>query len=406
MMMGYTGPPTEWLEKVIANLKFHLTELGYRESTILRLDATWKELIAYCETHKATEFTVNLEREFVWERYGVDLGDRDVSQNVSRAIHMLDDYLQYGMVFKQSSITLKGFSPAYKELFEGFLGSLQQNQVAEGSIRTWRSRLFRFEYFLLKSGIEHFHQLELHHVNTYIESLTGFSPGTVAATVRILGKLFDYALVKGWHYTSYTNALPCIRRTNKYRLPTIFSPDDVDHILAQVDRSNPLGKRNYAILLLVARLGLRISDVRQLRFENVDWKNKRISILQQKTGIPLELPLLEDVGWAIIDYLQHGRPETECPCIFVRHCAPFNTIGGSLQRLVSQPVSKAGIHVSVDKPIGMHSFRHSIATSMLKNGAALTDIAQTLGHATPESTQVYVSLNTEMLRQCALEVLL
>ena len=172
MTMEHTGSLSEWLGKTISKLKSHLAELGYSESTILRLDATWKELIVYCEAHQATEFTVDLERRFVWERYGADLGDRDISQNVSRAIHMLDDYLQYGMVFKQSSITLKGFSPAYKELFEGFLDSLRQNQVAEGSIRTWRSRLFRFEYFLLESGIEHFHLLELHHVNTYIESLT------------------------------------------------------------------------------------------------------------------------------------------------------------------------------------------------------------------------------------------
>lgn len=308
MTIEHTGSLSEWLRKTISKLKSHLAELGYSESTILRLDATWKELIVYCEAYQATEFTVDLERRFVWERYSADLGDRDISQNVSRAIHMLDDYLQYGMVFKQSSITLKGFSPAYKELFEGFLDSLRQNQVAEGSIRTWRSRLFRFEYFLLESGIEHFHLLELHHVNTYIESLTGFSPGTVAATIRILGKLFDYALAKGYHYISYANALPCIRRTHKYRLPTVFSPDEVECILAQVDRSNPLGKRNYAILLLVTRLGLRISDVRLLRFENIDWKNKRISIHQQKTGIPLELPLLEDVGWAIIDYFFEYLP--------------------------------------------------------------------------------------------------
>lgn len=406
MTTGYTGPPNEWIRSSIDELKQHLAKLNYSEDTISRLGATWKELIAYCEEHNPSELTVDLEREFVWERYGCILGDKDASQNVNRAIHMLDDYLQYGMVFKQSSITLKGFSPAYRNLFEGFLNNLGQNQVSEGSIRTWRSRLFRFEYFLLQSGIEHFYELELHHVNTYIESLVGFSAGTVGATVRILGKLFDYALAEGYHDTSYASALPCIRRTKKHRLPTVFSPDEVERILAEVDRSNPLGKRNYAMLLLVAKLGLRISDVRQLRFENIDWKNKRISILQQKTGQPLELPLLEDVGWAIIDYLQHGRPETDCPCIFVRHLAPFDAMGDSMQRLVSKLVSKAGIHVSADKPIGMHSFRHSIATSMLKSGAELTDIAQTLGHTTPESTQVYVSLDMEALRQCALEVLL
>lgn len=406
MTREYTGPPNEWLEKVLNELKLHLIELGYSESTILRLNATWKELVTYCKIHEASEFTVNLEREFVWERYGADLGDRDISQNVSRAIHMLDDYLKFGIVFKQSSITLKDFSPAYKDLFEGFLNYLRQNQIAENSIRTWRSRLFRFEYFLLQSGIEYFHQLKLHHVNTYIESLAGYSPGVVGATVGTLKRLFDYALTEGYHHTSYVNALPCIRQTKKYRLPTVFSPNDIERILEQVDQSNPLGKRDYAILLLVTKLGLRISDARQLRFENIDWKNKRISILQQKTGQPLELPLLEDVGWAIIDYLQHGRPETNCPCIFVRHNAPFTVMGGSMQRLVSQLVAKAGIHVSADKPVGMHSFRHSIATAMLKNGADLTDIAQTLGHTTPESTQVYVSLDTEMLRECALEVLL
>lgn len=406
MTMEYTGPPNEWLRDMIDDLKFHLAKLSYSKSTILRLDATWKELVTYCETHRPVEFTADLEREFVWERYGADLGDRDISQNVSRAIHMLDDYLQYGMVFKQSTVTLKEFSPTYKDLFEGFLNHLRRNQVAETSIRIWRSRLFRFEYFLLQSGIEHFNQLELHHVNTYIESLAGYSPGVVGATVGTLKRLFDYALAEGYHYISYANAMPCIRRTKKYRLPTVFSPDDVERILKQVDRSNPLGKRDYAILLLVTKLGLRISDARQLQFENIDWKDKRISILQQKTGQPLELPLLEDVGWAIIDYLQHGRPETDCPCIFVRHKAPFTAMGGSMQRLVSHLVVQAGIHVSADKPIGMHSFRHSIATSMLKNGAELTDIAQTLGHTTPESTQVYVSLDTEMLRKCALEVLL
>lgn len=406
MTTKYIGPPNKWLGRTIAELKSHLAELGYSEGTILRLDATWKELIAYCAEHEATELTVELEREFVWERYGAVLGDRDTSQNANRAIHMLDDYLQYGMVFKQSSITLKGFSPAYKDLLEGFLEHLAKNQVAEGSIRTWRGRLFRFEYFLLQSGVERFNQLQLYHVNTYIESLAGYSAGTVGATVRILGKLFDYALAKGYHSVSYKNALPCIRRTKKYRLPTVFSPDDVERILSQADRSNPLGKRNYAILLLVTRLGLRISDARQLRFENLDWKNKRISILQQKTGQPLELPLLEDVGWAIIDYLRNGRPKTDCPHIFVRHCAPFDVLGNSMHRLVSSLVVKAGIHVPADKPIGMHSFRHSLATSMLRNGAELTDIAQTLGHTTPESTQVYISLDVETLRQCALEVLL
>ena len=89
MTIEHTGSLSEWLRKTISKLKSHLAELGYSESTILRLDATWKELIVYCEAHQTTEFTVDLERRFVWERYGADLGDRDISQNVSRAIGRL-----------------------------------------------------------------------------------------------------------------------------------------------------------------------------------------------------------------------------------------------------------------------------------------------------------------------------
>ena len=272
MAIGYTGPPNKCLGEVITELKLHLAELGYSERTIARLDAVWQELIVYCQDQASFETDTDLGRRFVWDRYGSVLGDKDASHNVNRAVHMLEDYLQYGMIFKQSTATLKGFSPAYKDLFEDFLNHLRQDQAAEGSIRTWRGRLFRFEYFLLRSGVGRFDQLELHHVNTYIETLAGYSAGTVGATIRILGKLFDYALAEGYHHISYANTLPCIRRTNKYRLPTVFSADEVERILAGVDRSNPLGKRNYAILLLVARLGLRISDARQLRFEQIDWK--------------------------------------------------------------------------------------------------------------------------------------
>ena len=120
MTMERKGFPGEWLPGVINELKQHLTELNYSERTLRRLGATWKELIAYCNIHEAPELTAKLEREFVWERYGAKLGDKDTSHNINRAIHMLDDYLRYGMVFKQSSITLKGFSPAYREIFEGF----------------------------------------------------------------------------------------------------------------------------------------------------------------------------------------------------------------------------------------------------------------------------------------------
>lgn len=392
------------IRQLVTAVKEQMSGLGYSQYTIDRMDAVWKVLAAYCEEHNDGLLTAESARSFVWELHGAVLGEKDASQNVNRAVHVLLDFQQFGMIFKQSHMTLKSFSDAYSPLFEGFLEKLRRDGFAEGSVRTWRSRLFRFEYFLANNGIGQFSQIELRHLNAYIETLAGFSSGTVGGTIKLLGRLSDYALANGWHSRSFSGSLPDVRRTHSYRLPTVFTPEEVERILESVDRDNALGKRNYAVLLLVARLGLRISDVRLLRFDSIDWQNRRISITQKKTGVPLELPLPDDAGWAIIDYLKHGRPETECRYIFVRHTAPFDALTGGFRETVVKAIQKAGVKVPADKPVGMHSFRHSIATAMLSSGAKLTEIAQTLGHTTPESTQAYISTDTELLRQCALEV--
>jgi site-specific recombinase XerD len=216
--------------------------------------------------------------------------------------------------------------------------------------------------------------------------------------------MFDYAIQNGYHHKNFVEMLPDVRRIKRYRLPTVFTVDEIEKVLSLVDRENPLGKRNYAILLLVTKFGLRIGDVRSLQFKNIDWQNKVISIIQNKTRVPLDLPLFDDVGWAIIDYLQYGRTKTDCQCIFVRHIAPYNEVTGNFRQIVLKYIQRAGIKISTTKPIGMHSFRHSLATTMLKKGAKYTDVASILGHVVPESSHTYISLDEEQLRQCSLEV--
>jgi integrase len=144
--------------------------------------------------------------------------------------------------------------------------------------------------------------------------------------------------------------------------------------------------------------------LQQPRFDSIDWQTKTISILQQKTGVPLTLPLPEEAGWAIIDYLKHGRPETACEHIFVRHNAPFDKLTPNLQKDLQRAVQKAGIKVPADKKFGAHSLRHSIASIMLSQGATLADISQILGQSDPQVTEGYISLTPSLLRECALEV--
>jgi len=175
-------------------------------------------------------------------------------------------------------------------------------------------------------------------------------------------------------------------------------------LLASIDRDNPVGKRDYAIMLLIAHLGLRSSDVVNLRFENINWEENRISLTQKKTGRPLTLPLLEDVGLAIIDYLKFGRPRCDFQNIFTRHRPPISPCTASgMYGLVSRCISRAGL-LTDEKKHGPHALRHSLASRLLEENVPLPIIAEILGHANSHTTAAYLAIDIDKLRQCALEV--
>ena len=150
-------------------------------------------------------------------------------------------------------------------------------------------------------------------------------------------------------------------------------------------------------------MGLRSSDIRDLEFSFINWKEKIISFPQKKTKKLLTLPLPDDVGWAIIDYLKNGRPKSDSKYLFIQHRPPYEQYT-DLRYVLIRQMRKAGIETPADKRVGMHCFRHSLATTMLENGVPLPIISQTLGHADISSTEVYLRININQLKLCALEV--
>ena len=115
---------------------------------------------------------------------------------------------------------------------------------------------------------------------------------------------------------------PAARSSKQARIPSVWDPGEVARIVEAIDRDNPCGKRDYAIILLITRLGLRGVDVKRLEFADFDWPGNRLFVTQAKTGHRVQLPLLKEVGWAVIDYIRHGRPDCDCPQVFVRHTRP------------------------------------------------------------------------------------
>jgi len=172
-----------------------------------------------------------------------------------------------------------------------------------------------------------------------------------------------------------------------------------------VDRSSPKGKRDYAILLLAARLGLRTSDVCGLKFREIDWEHNRISIIQEKTGEPLDLPLLPEVGEAVIDYIKYGRPVSVLPYIFLNVNSPYDRLNRStLHSIVCQYMRRAGITFEKERHHGPHALRHSLAALLLEKKTPLPVISEVLGHRNTESTRYYLRIDINSMKQCMLDV--
>ena len=193
-------------------------------------------------------------------------------------------------------------------------------------------------------------------------------------------------------------------RSRKEKLPSYYDKDEILKIESVVDRSSPIGRRDYAIILLASRLGLRASDIVSLTFANLDWDNSLIILLQQKTKKDISLPLLPEVGNAIIDYIRNGRPQANLKTVFLTAGHPYRKMSPSrVSTRLSEYINKVGISTR-GRHKGCHSLRHSLATSLLQSGASLLVIKECLGHESSESTMCYLAVNIPSLLDCSLDV--
>ncbi|MQA17611.1 MAG: integrase, partial [Pseudonocardiaceae bacterium] len=160
-------------------------------------------------------------------------------------------------------------------------------------------------------------------MGAFVATLAGYQAKTVEHKLCAVRSLLRFAAGAGLVDAAVLETVPAAKSTRQARIPSVWDPADVTKILAAIDRGNPCGKRDYAMILLITRLGLRGIDVKRLEFADLDWPGNRLSVVQAKTGRRVVLPLLKDVGWAVIDYIRHGRPACDCPQVFVRHTAPI-----------------------------------------------------------------------------------
>lgn len=228
----------------------------------------------------------------------------------------------------------------------------------------------------------------------------GGSRWTATRCTTALRMFLRFLIAEGRCRAGLLGAIPVMAHWRLAALPRYLPPKDVERIIESCDAASRRGKRDRAILLLLARLGLRAGDIVQMRLRDIDWKGAWLYVTG-KGRRQTRLPLSREVGEAVVEYLQHGRPPASTDVLFLRSRAPFRGLGGhpAVSVIAASAMRRAGI--ARPSRGAAHLLRHSIASSMLRHGASLQDISALLRHRSVETTAIYAKVDVLRLRQIA-----
>jgi integrase/recombinase XerD len=215
-----------------------------------------------------------------------------------------------------------------------------------------------------------------------------------------LRSFLRYVRYRGAVALDLAAAVPTVANWSMPSIPRAIGTDQVRQLLAGFDRHTAIGRRDYAIVLLLARLGLRAGEVAGLELDDIDWDSGQVSV-RGKRGHRTALPLPTEVGAAIAAYLRHGRPQSPSRRVFLRSRAPIRGFLGQsgIGSMIRHALQRAGIQAPTT---GAHQFRHALATEMLRHGASLAEIGEVLRHRSPQTTTIYAKVDLTALRALAL----
>jgi site-specific recombinase XerD len=217
---------------------------------------------------------------------------------------------------------------------------------------------------------------------------------------RGLRSFFRFLRDRGHITADLASAVPSVASWSLAGLPKHLPADGVDRVLARCNDTTALGRRNHAIVLILARLGLRSCEVANLSLDDLDWQHGLVRVRSSKGGRWTSMPLPTDVGQALASYLQHVRPRCACREVFLRHRAPV----GRLTRMAILHVASAAIRSAgiTGVCLGSHTFRHTLATDLLRHGASLDEIGEVLRHKDASTTAIYAKVDLSTLRSLAM----
>lgn len=399
------------LERLVNKALKELVKLGYSRRSLRRYLTIWRHLIEFSKTSDlGNAFSADLAASFLAAhriRDGETIGRKNSWRlHAAYGIKILGDFARDGRIERwRTDMQQVRIPPAMKKPLRDYEQYCKDRCYLRPCTVQERVReIAIFLHFLGSREVTKLAQLQAADLSAFISSRGRYRAKTVSRIVSSLRMFLRFLTLRGIVRQDLTHALPTIRVPRYATIPPVWDPALLERLLKAVDRTSPMGKRDYAIFLLAYRLGLRPGDLRSLTLDSLDWDAAVLSITQSKTGRPLRLPLTEEVGEALIDYLRNGRPPSTYREVFLRLRPPFRPFRDSfhISYLLKFWKERAGIRFRTEQRHGLHSLRHTLATQLLEQETAFPIIADILGHASTTSTLIYAKADIQALRSAAL----
>ncbi|MCG3687002.1 tyrosine-type recombinase/integrase [Aliarcobacter butzleri] len=398
---------TDLIQKTYAELE----KFQYSPKYLRKFKYSFKLFEQYALKNDVKYYSEELALAFL-EEYCEIFSNSDIKRVVyqerKRAISRLDEYSKYGYVGSKKQFARK------KYIFYGYLErsiqkfiDLKTESLSYARIQSIKLYLERFSFYISKiDDVKSEKDLSIKHIIKYIEiTARNHTNNTLYASVNCIKAYILFLENNNFNPERISYKIPKIQKIRENSYPNGFTKEQANELLQSITNNTVRERRDYAMLMLAARLGLRASDIANLKFSSIDWEKNEINLVQQKTNISVKLPLLKDVGEAIINYVQNGRPSVQDAYVFIREKKPYEKLSGSsLHMIVDGYLKRAKIKIPAGQKHGPHALRHSLATLLLENNIPISTIKEILAHKSSETTKIYLKVAEKQLLQCALEV--
>jgi len=375
----------------------HLLDLGYSESSVQKYRWGIKHFERFLLKSRCENYSSEIADIFLAEKAKSKSNNDNTVKALNAIMYRFDAFMNARNLALRKPRVIRECPNQFAEVFADYLGDLR--------LRGYRERTIDDHRFNMLKVLKVFADAE-------VESAANITPANIynifdgthrkRSFYSTLRQFLRYLFKNKILQDDYSVLVPSVRYSRP--VPSVYTKAETEQLLKSIDTNTNTGKRNYAIVLLALRLGLRTGDIVNLKISDIDYAGKEICFVQEKTRSPQRLALLPEIEEALLSYVSNARPTCEFPNVFLSIIAPFRPLTPSLIRYhINRHLETAGINIG-ERKSGAHSLRMTLASELVAEKVPYDAVRKILGHDDPVAIKHYVKFDIESLRSCAIEI--